>query len=79
MQVFDAALHCLAEMQEIEKGRSGERWRREEEVEDGSGARHARVFWDEARGNELALHDPEGARAPSARIYIRGREARAVV
>lgn len=48
-------------------------------MEDGSGARHAGVFWDEARGNELALHDPEGARAQSAGISIRGGAAGAVV
>lgn len=57
MKAFDAPLHCLAELQEIERedqGSAGEgkkRWRTR------AAQQHVRVFWDMAHGNELALHD----------------------
>lgn len=56
----DRNLCCLGERQEIEKGRSEGYWRCGEEVEEVSGARHVRVFWDTAPGNEAARRDPRG-------------------
>lgn len=57
MKAFDAALHCLAELQEIER----ERWRREEEVEDERGAAARQAFLGHGTRKWTSLAWPAGA------------------
>lgn len=66
MHAFDVALHCLTELQEIERedlesvSEGERRWR----VCVGD-VEPIRFFWDTAHGNELSLHDPEDVILPA--------------